>query len=84
MTTRPGSRDPRYRPSSRRPSAPPDADTVAHWAQLAEFPSCQWQARAVRCVAVAADVVRSREGVLRSTCDRHLLAWLRTGARPVG
>jgi hypothetical protein len=92
MAARPPNRTPRYRPapnayrpgttSSPRPPDPPTTADRVRW-QLAEHPTCQWQARAVRCVAVAEDVVASRAGVLRSSCAQHVLAWLRTGARLV-
>lgn len=85
--SRPGNRDPRYRPSptstggwptvARRVEEPSDRRR----AQLAAHPGCQWQARAVRCVAKAVDAVVSREGVARSTCEQHVAPWLRTGAR---
>lgn len=93
MSTRPGNRDPRYRPSPtssggwpatspRRPAPveqlPPRELRRRH---LAEHPGCQWQARMVRCARPAQDVVESREGVLRSTCLADLPRWLRTGAR---
>lgn len=87
--SRPSNSDPRYRPSpmstggwptvARRAEEPPTADRRRR--QLAEHPGCQWQARAVRCVTQAVDVVVSREDVLRSTCEGHVGAWLRTGAR---
>lgn len=91
--SRPGNRDPRYKPSptssggwpvaSRRPAVPPDPTPAPERRrlQLAAHPGCQWQARAVRCVAKAVDAVVSREGVLRSTCEQHVAPWLRTGAR---
>lgn len=87
-----GSRNPRHRPPPVR--LPPsharervrardrDSRTPAE-RHLAENPTCQWQARAVRCVAPATDVVRSRQGVFRSSCEAHVLPWLRTGARQV-
>jgi hypothetical protein len=73
--------DPRYRPA-RRPTREPDADVVRR-TQLAEHSTCQWQARAVRCVAEAVLVVRSRERVLRSSCPGHVVAWVRVGAELV-
>jgi hypothetical protein len=90
MAARPPNRTKRYRPapnayrpgiappSPRRADPPPPPDPVR--GHLAEHETCQWQAQAVRCVAEAVDVVASREGVLRSSCGRHLTAWLRTGA----
>jgi hypothetical protein len=91
MAARPPNRTPRYRPAANayRPGItppspkprPPDPDPVRR--HLAEHSHCQWQSRAVRCVAEASDVVASREGVLRSSCAGHVLAWLRTGARLV-
>lgn len=95
MAARPPNRTPRYRPApgayrpgiaEPRPNAFPvhelaPEDLVRR--QLAEHPTCAWQARGVRCVAGAVDAVRSREGVLRSSCARHLSAWLRTGAELV-
>ena len=81
MATRRPNRDPRYR---RRHDGPLPALSPEQAARLylAGHPTCQWQARGVRCVAEAATVVRSRERVLRSSCAAHLPAWLRTGARP--
>lgn len=91
--SRTGNHDPRYRPQrSPQPTSSGGWPEVARWAeepptaqrrrlQLAEHPGCQWQARAVRCVTQAVDVVVSREDVLRSTCEGHVMAWLRTGAR---
>jgi hypothetical protein len=70
---------PRYRPPGSPPPPPPPAPDPAR-VQLAAQPYCGWQARAIRCVADAEVVVRSREGVLRSSCATHLAAWLRTGA----
>ena len=92
MAARPPNRTPRYRPapgayrpgitsSSPKRAAPPDPDPVRR--HLAEHPHCAWQNRLVRCVAEAVDVVRSREGVLRSSCGQHMPAWLRTGAERV-
>lgn len=87
-----GSRNPRHRPPPVR--LPPsharehvrardrDSRTAAE-RHLAENETCQWQARAVRCVAPATDVVESRERVLRSSCEAHVAAWLRTGGRRV-
>ena len=87
--------DPRYRPSPSssggwpaqprpvrpvRPVPPRAAVAALRWRQLADEPGCQWRSRAVRCVAEAVEVVRSREGVTRSSCERHVAAWLRTGA----
>jgi hypothetical protein len=77
--------DPRYRPA-RRPTAFPTEELSPEElrrTQLAVHPWCQWQARAVRCVAEAVLVVRSREGVLRSSCPGHVAAWVRVGAELV-
>lgn len=87
-----GGRNPRHRPSPRstggwppvpRPSDPPTLPRELVRLQLAEHPGCQWQARMVRCPRPAEVVVESRERVLRSSCEQHVPAWLRTGARPV-
>ena len=89
MAARPPNRTPCYRPAPNayrpgissaapKPSPAPDPDPVRR--HLAAHPTCAWQARSVRCVAEAVDVVRSREGVLRSSCEQHVPAWLRTGA----
>jgi len=82
--------DPRYRPSPlsrpRPPSASPSGPSprqLAEWRRthLAAHPGCQWVSKLVRCPVRATDVVWSRQGVLRSTCETPLAAWLRTGGR---
>lgn len=87
-----GSRNPRHRPPpvrlppshARERVRAPDRDTrTPAERHLAENETCQWQARMVRCMAEATDVVESRERVLRSSCEQHVPAWLRTGGRRV-
>lgn len=84
-----GSRNPRHRrspndgpPPMRVRAREGDGQTPAQ-RQLTDHPTCQWQARMVRCPAAAEAVVESRERVLRSSCVRHVPAWLRTGGRVV-